>query len=1022
MPGWASFTRPQTTGNRPWPRSALASRMCSAHERSMIQRVMAVCCGWMMALSNVHGAPEVEAVDMLFHHWSTRDGLPNNRVRGVTRSRDGFIWLATDGGAVRFDGMNFRTFGLREGLLAPIVLAIRETPDRRIWLGTLGGGLSVYRNGGIETTYTTADGLPSNWVSRIEEDASGAMVAITRNGAARLAGDRFIPLPKDGTFPPPITSILRDGSGTLWGIAANKSLCMWKNGTWQRLAEGGPARTDAIAIDGKGRLWSTRRGTLWLHDRETWTAHPLPQEFQGQVANMAAASDGTLWLAFHRHGLCGFKDGRFITPKPVAGFTQDQVETVVSTSDGQLWVTSANGFYRMAVSRIRSSQVNDPAAPSVSNILGGLVEASPGEFIIATQGSGFYRWMDGHATRLSDDPGLAAGGYGNALVKAADGTIWLGAQNGLYELKPDGTILKHAVPGDPNDGIWGLAEYPEGLWVGTSFGRLHLLAKGNFETIDYGGDAEPIKAFARKPDGSLWVGTRGKGLHRRSEGRWELFDRRAGLLSDIIRCLYIDPEGRLWVGSDGGGLSLRLNDKRFISVTSLEGLPSNTVSQIVMDPKGRLWVGTHRGLAVFDRDAVAAIAAGRLENLHPLLINEADGMPADELTIVPPILTSDGTTAFATTRGFFRLNTDDFEIDTRRPSVFMEGVRAKGTPINFTPRMISLPAGADRLEFAFTGLNFHDPARLKFRTRMKGLDDDWVLIGDRRVTDYRNLLPGTYQFQVEATTGNGLWSTSPAVVDIIIAPHYWQTRWFQIAVILACFGVVIASVWLPVRWRARRKIETLRRRQAVDSERARIARDLHDDVGASLTQMALQSQLAERNVVRQPERAVSHLHELFKTASRMTRTLDEIVWAVNPKHDTLENFILFLSSHTQDLAESAGLRCRFEMPDSIPERMMPSHFRHHLYLAAKEVLHNTVKHANASEITLHVRLDGNTLIIHISDDGEGFDDGGPAAIGADGLANMRERLRSLHGSCQRHSTPGEGTSVEMRVPMNWRHG
>ena len=209
--------------------------------------------------------------------------------------------------------------------------------------------LSVYRNGGIENTYTTADGLPSNWVTGIEVDESGALVAITRNGAARFARDRFIPLEKEGNPPFSITSILRDGSGTLWGIAANHSLCMWKNGTWQKLDDGGPTKTDATTIDAQGRLWCAGHGTLWLHDGGTWTPHPLPEEFQRPVVSMAAASDGTVWLAFHRHGLCGFKDGRFITPKPAADFTQDQVETVISTSDGQLWVTSANGFYRMAV-------------------------------------------------------------------------------------------------------------------------------------------------------------------------------------------------------------------------------------------------------------------------------------------------------------------------------------------------------------------------------------------------------------------------------------------------------------------------------------------------------------------------------------------------------------------------------------------------------------------------------------------------------------------------------------------------
>lgn len=984
----------------------------------MILRVMAVCCGWIMALATVPAAPAAEPVDMLFRHWSTRGGLPNNRVRAVIRTHDGFIWLATDGGAVRFDGMNFTVFGLREGLLAPIVLAIRETPDRRLWLGTLGGGLSVYRNGGIENSYTTADGLPSNWVTSIEEDESGALVAITRNGAARFVRDRFVPLTKDG--PPPffITSIMRDGSGKLWGISANRSLSIWRNGNWQPFDQGGPAKTDAVTIDPQGRLWCAGLGTLWSHDGENWTPHPLPEEFKRRVASIAASGDGTVWLAFHRHGLCGFKDGRFITPKPTADFTQDQVETVVSTSDRQLWVTSANGFYRLTASRIRSSMVDDPGSPSAANILGGIVETSPGEFIIATQGSGFYRWKDGHASRLSDDPQLGAGIYGNALVKSGDGTVWLGSNKGLYELSADGSIHQHALPGDPNAEVWALAEYPDGLWVGTGFGRLHLLANGKLETIDYGGDLEPIKAFAREPDGTLWVGTRGNGLYRRKDDRWDRFDRNSGLLSNIIRCLYLDPEGRLWAGSDGGGFSLRLNNKRFISVTAHEGLPNNTVSQILLDPQGRLWVGTHRGLAVFEKSSLAAIAAGRLSELHPLLINEADGMPADELTIVPPLPASDGTMAFATTRGFCRLKMEDFQSDPVRPPVFIEEIRTNGKRINFNPKRISLPAGTDRLEFSFTGLNFHDPGRLKFRNRITGIDDDWVLLDDRRTTEYRNLQPGTYQFQVEATSGHGLWSTNPAVADITIAPHFWQTRWFQIAITLAGLGLVAAPVWLFERRRQRRKIEILRRRQAVDAERTRIARDLHDDIGASLTQMALQSQLAERKVTAQPEHAARHLQEIFKTASRMTRTLDEIIWAVNPKHDTLENFLLFLGSHTQDLAESAGLRCRIDVPDSIPARIMPSNVRHHLYLAAKEVLHNIVKHANASEVSLQIKLDDGECVILISDDGKGLEDGA-AAIGADGLINMRDRLEKIHGACIRRSIPGHGTTVEMRVPMDW---
>jgi signal transduction histidine kinase/ligand-binding sensor domain-containing protein len=987
----------------------------------MVPRMMVLCCGWMMASAAACAAPATETVDMLLRHWSTHDGLPNNRVRSVIRTRDGFIWLATDGGAVRFDGMNFAVFGLREGLLAPIVLAIRETADRRLWLGTLGGGLSVYRNGGIENTYTTADGLPSNWVTRIEEDETGTLVAVTRNGRARLARNRFVPIPKDSPPSVAVSSIIRDGGGALWGITADRSPRVWQDNAWQEPGDGGPNRADAITIDPRGRLWCAGLGTLWLRDGGSWTPHQLPDEFQGPVSSMAVSGDGSVWLAFHRHGLCGFRDGRFFTPRQTAGFTQDQVETVVSTSDGQLWVTSANGFYRLAACRIRSYRLDDPVSPSAANIMGGIVETAPGNFIIATQGSGYYRWEDGHASRLNDDPALGAGVYGNAVAKAGDGTVWLGGTTGLFELKPDGSILRHAIPGDSKAEVWAIAECPEGLWVGTALGRLHLLANGEVETIDYGGEMEPIKAFAREPDGTFWVGTRGNGLYRRAGGRWERFDSHSGLLSNIIRCLYLDPAGRLWVGSDGGGLSLRLHNGSFMSVTSHEGLPNSSVSQILLGPQGRLWVGTHKGLAVFESDALAAIAAGRLSELHPLVINEADGMPADELTIVPPLHTSDGGTVFATTRGFFQLNMADFQPDSSRPPVFMEEIRANGRRLNFNPRLISLPAGTDRLEFSFTALNFHDPGRLKFRNRITGIDNDWVQLDDRRITEYRNLQPGTYQFQVEATSGSGLWSAVPASVDIIIAPHFWQTRWFQTAAALASFGLVAGSVWLLERRRARRKIEVLRSRQAVDAERARIARDLHDDIGASLTQMALQSQLAERKVASQPERAAEHLQEVFKTASRMTRTLDEIIWAVNPKHDTLENFVLFLGSHTQDVAESAGLRCRFDVPESIPVRMMPSNVRHHLYLTAKEVLHNIVKHANASEVSLQVGFSGDECVIVISDDGRGFEEGA-VGIDADGLINMRDRLEKIHGTCVRRSTLGHGTVVEMRVPMAWEDG
>jgi signal transduction histidine kinase len=258
-------------------------------------------------------------------------------------------------------------------------------------------------------------------------------------------------------------------------------------------------------------------------------------------------------------------------------------------------------------------------------------------------------------------------------------------------------------------------------------------------------------------------------------------------------------------------------------------------------------------------------------------------------------------------------------------------------------------------------------------------------------------------------------------VNVIIAPYFWQTLWFQIIMGLLVIGGITMIVRQRERRRARVKIEDLKRRRAVDAERERIARDLHDDVGASLTQMALQSQLADRNLKQQPERASSYLKEIFKTARQMTRSLDEIVWAVNPGNDVLDNFVSFLSSFVQDFTEGAGLRSRFDLPDTVPPLAIPSTVRHHLYLATKETLHNVVKHAGATEVTMAVNLENGTCAIVLSDNGSGSD--APSETpGADGLINLKNRLEQLGGTCTRHSAPGEGTSIEMRFPLDRTDG
>ncbi|MFD0893898.1 hypothetical protein KBB96_10780 [Luteolibacter ambystomatis] len=987
----------------------------------MLSRLLALCL-LMAGHPATAASPVEEPVDMSFRNWTTREGLLHDRVRTVLQTRDGFIWLATDAGLLRFDGSSFKAFTVHDGLHAPVVSALYEDAEGKLWIGTIGGGISVMAYNRIERTYTRTDGLPSEWITGFGLNPEGRLLANTWGGLALFDHDHFIAPPKNETEPEPILPIARDGEGTLWGIG-HSCLRRWQDGQW-KADPGGTSNATAMCVDHKGRLWAFFEDRLWCRDAGVWTSHEMPAGTGGLVNTLAEAPDGTIWIAVYRKGLHGFKDGRFITPAPTPGYSPDLMESVIVTRDGQIWLTSTYGLYRMSEQRIRFGIVDDPQAARVSNNLGGLLEISPGKFLLATQGNGFLVWQDERISRLDENPELGPEVFGNLLYRTTDGTLWLGGAKGLYKWHPDqesAVPIKQNLPIPDSASIWAMEETGDGtLWMGSTLGQLLRIRGDRIEKVEYGGRNEPIKALAVEKDGTVWVGTRGNGLFRQKDGVWSRLGRETGLLSEVIRTLYLDPDGHLWVGTDGGGVALFRGD-RFVPISGEDGLPSDSVSQITTDDRGWLWLGTHRGLAAINRAEVDEVRQGRRTEVHPILVNHSNGLLSEECTIAPPVKCADGSWAFATVRGFFRLQPDDFQPDTSRPPVFLVKLLANGNPVELREEKIQLPPGTERLEFEYSGIFFKDPDRLKFRTQLTGLDSGWVQSGTRRSAEYRNPGPGTFRFEVQASTGNGLWSEQPAFVEIMIAPHFWQTWWFRLGAVAIFAGTIVFLARHAERRRSALRIEALERRQAVDNERARIARDLHDDVGASLTQVALQSQLVERNLIRRPERAGEYLKEIFKTARETTRALDEIVWAVNPTQDTLDNFVSFLGAFVQDYTRSAGLRSRFDVPETVPALAMPPTVRHHLYLASKEILHNVIKHAHASEVSLKVTMNDGCCVIVIRDNGSGFVEA-PAAVGADGLLNLRSRLEQVRGTCSRSSTPGEGTSVEMRIPIDWDQG
>jgi signal transduction histidine kinase len=336
---------------------------------------------------------------------------------------------------------------------------------------------------------------------------------------------------------------------------------------------------------------------------------------------------------------------------------------------------------------------------------------------------------------------------------------------------------------------------------------------------------------------------------------------------------------------------------------------------------------------------------------------------------------------------------------------------------------LKVPPGRHRIEFEYTGLSFVAPEKVRFKYRLNNFDTEWADAGTKRVASYDYIPPGIYSFQVTACNNDGVWNNTGASLKFEVLPYFWQTTWFRVLGGLATMLAAGGAVWFDTRRRMRRRLERAERQRDVERERSRIARDIHDDLGASLTRIAMLSQ-SDRGEMQLPESVARNLDRIFTTAREVTSALDEIVWAVNPRHDRLDSLANYLSRFAYEYLSVAEVRCRLDLPLHLPTLPVTAEVRHNLFLAFKEALHNIVKHAAANEVRVELKLEAAQLALQVADNGRGFDlvgsDGGSAAgrlACGNGLANMRRRLVEIGGACEIHSERGRGTTVAFTVPL-----
>jgi signal transduction histidine kinase len=484
----------------------------------------------------------------------------------------------------------------------------------------------------------------------------------------------------------------------------------------------------------------------------------------------------------------------------------------------------------------------------------------------------------------------------------------------------------------------------------------------------------------------------------------------------IVQALLPEADGSVWVGTSAGGL-MRIWQGVRSSVTRLHGLPDDSIFQFLADEAGQLWCGSPRGLFRVSLRELNEVADGRAERVAVFTYGRSDGLadfPFSNVASPANCRARDRRFWFATAKGAVAFRPDALPVNREVPPVVIEDVLVNGSPVG--PRDgASFSSRTEQFQFQFTALSFTAPDKVRFRHRLDGADEDWVDAGNNRRAVYSRLKPGAYRFQVIAANNDGVWNTRGAAHSFTVQPVFWQTRWFPVLVVgFLMAGLAGAFRFATVR-RLRRRLARLHEQHALEQERTRIAQDIHDELGASLTQIGMLANFAGRSVDR-PNEVAADLKKITDTAHEAVRAMDAIVWAINPQNNSLENFAAYVSRFAESFLPPAGIRFRFDAPADLPAHALGTEQRHQLFLVVREALNNVVRHAQAREVWLRLAAQEGRFVVSIEDDGRGLPATEPDP-GSDGLANMRQRIESIGGIFTVDSQPAAGTRIKIQLPL-----
>jgi signal transduction histidine kinase/ligand-binding sensor domain-containing protein len=986
----------------------------------MAAGMLLVCCSVAFALN-----PALSVSQYAHTSWKVRDGVFKGSIYAIAQTRDGYLWLGTEFGLVRFDGVRAVAWQPSgdQALAAGPIHALLTARDGTLWIGA-DTGLASWKAGEL-TQYPE---LAGHQVSALLEDRertvwagsvgipTGRLCAI-RAGRATCSEEAAVGGGAAGFY--------EDRKGNLWTGVPN-GLWKWKPGE----PEFYPVPYEASGVrvlgedeDGSLLIVQRRRIARFVDGRlEPSSLHDgVPDDFARRLLH---DRDGGLWVATLNRGLAHVHGGRTDLFAEGDGLSGDSVRDLFEDREGNIWVATLSGLDRFRDFSIPTWTVKEGLFnPLVWSVLG----ARDGSIWLGTP-LGLGRWHNGEITRFGRDGGLLNGLGPHSLFEDHRGRIWVSTSRDFGYLQNDRFIPIGAVPGGY---VLSIAEdTARNIWIVNRQRGLIRLRDDAVQQIPWvalGHSDHAMAAIADPRQGGIWLGFDQGGIAYFSGDRITLaYSAENGLGAGQILDLRFSADGALWAATQGG-LS-RLKDGSIATLSSQNGLPCDTVHWSLEDDDQALWLYTACGLVRIARSEVDTWTAAVEKDRHTTVAVQltvfdiSDGVRSNLVFHgqKPRMAkTARGTLVFLPIDGVSMVDPRRLPRNELPPPVYVEQITADHATYDAAPGL-RLPPRLRDLQIDYTALSLVAPEKNRFRIKLEGRDRDWQDVGTRRQAFYTDLGPGTYRFRVAASNNSGVWNETGATLDFAIAPAFNQTPWFR-AVVAAALA---ALLWAAYRFRMRlferhsAEITALNDRlmTAQEQERTRIAGELHDSVMQRITALSLVLGTAKRKMP--PDSGAKEMvGDVQRQLIDVGVEIRQISHDLHPPALQAAGLPEALRGYCDAFGKARAIPISCDADGSLADLSPGASLA--LYRVAQEALGNAVKHAAPTRIAVRLARQALDVVLTVTDDGRGCD---PERItqGGLGLINMRERARQLGGTFEVDSRPGRGTTVRVAVPFRAR--